>query len=78
MSLGLSNRVKISHIYLLGVIVGEILTVLLVLNAYQERHQTLLRVLLYGLFQSASSQAEMLVAGQKPDLDQRDQTCFFK
>lgn len=49
-----------------------------VLNAYQERDKSLLLVLLYGLFQSVSSQGEMLIGGQKPDLDQGDQTCFFK
>lgn len=44
---------------------------------YHERDQSSPPVFLYGLFQSVSSQGQLLICGQKPDLDQSDQTCLL-
>lgn len=46
-------------------------------DAYHERDQTPLPVVLYCLFQSVSSQGQLLISGQEPDLNQRDQSCLL-
>lgn len=44
---------------------------------YHDRYQSSPPVLLDGLFQSVSSQGEVVVWREEPDLHQGDQTCLL-